>query len=370
MRRATTARALAVISAGMFALAACGGGAANTGSAPAAGAPADPNAPSWCGPKQIVLGMTDGFGGNSWRLVTTASAKEEAAKCPSVTSFEYADGQGNTQKAISDIQGMVAKGVNALVVFPDAGQPMLPALRSAHGAGVVTVPYRVTPGGEDGKDYDVFVGTDFSQAGTLWGQWIQKILPDGGNVLFLSGPPGNSQGLDEAKGLHDVLDPSGKYTFIGEQPFEVTNWDPAESQKVLSAAIAQNPKIDVIVSDFGPSLVAALPLFEQSGRSIPALAASDGNVLSCFHEDHKDRNPDFKLFTVSTQNDHSRLAIDWAVALATGGQKPASPTYPSTAFEDSVSGQPNPVKCDRNLPDDVYLSAEMPGAEQAKLQNK
>ena len=31
------------------------------------------------------------------------------------------------------------------------------------------------------------------------------------------------------------------------------------------------------------------------------------------------KNPTFKLFTVSTQNDHARLAIDWAVALATGG---------------------------------------------------
>jgi ribose transport system substrate-binding protein len=67
--------------------------------------------PSWCGPKKITLGLTDGFGGNSWRLVTTASARSEAAKCPSVTSLSYADGQGNTQKAISDIQGMVAKGL-------------------------------------------------------------------------------------------------------------------------------------------------------------------------------------------------------------------------------------------------------------------
>jgi ribose transport system substrate-binding protein len=367
-RPVLAAKALAVISAAALALVACGGGGNN--SASGGGAPANANVPSWCGPKQITLGLTDGFGGNSWRLVTTASAKDEAAKCPSVTSFEYADGQGNTQKAISDIQGMAAKGVNAMVVFPDAGQPILPALRSAHNAGVVTVPYRVTPGGQDGKDYDVFVDTDFAQAGKLWGQWIQPILPNGGNVLFLSGPPGNSQGLDEAKGLHQVLDPTGKYTFIGEQPFEVTHWDPAESQKVLSAALAQNPKIDVIVSDFGPSLVAALPLFEQSGRSIPALATSDGNVLSCFWEDHKARNPDFKLFTVSTQNDHVRLAIDWAVALATGGKKPDSHTYPSTAFENSVTGKPNPVKCDRGLPDDVYLSAQLPGSAQAALLNK
>jgi ribose transport system substrate-binding protein len=311
--------------------------------------------------------MTDGFGGNSWRLVTTASARDEAAKCPSVSDFEYADGQGDTQKAIADIQGMVAKGVNALVVFPDAGEAILPALRSSQGAGVVTVPYRVNPGGEGGEDYEVFVDTDFADAGRNWGEWIKKILPDGGNILFLSGPPGNSQGREEAEGLHEVLDPEGaKYKFIGEQPFEVTNWDPAETQKVLTSAISQNKQIDVIVSDFGPSLVGALPVFEQSGRSIPAIAASDGNVLSCFYEDNKAKNPDMKLFTVSTQNDHSRLAIQQAVARATGGEVPESSTFPSEVFEDSES-EDKPVQCEPELPDDVYLSAEMPGTEQAKL---
>jgi ribose transport system substrate-binding protein len=357
---------LALLSAGVLTLAACGGGSDDS-SGSSGEAAANGDAPSWCGPDEIVLGMTDGFGGNSWRLVTTAAAQDEAEKCPSVTSFEYADGQGDTQKAIADVQGMVAKGVDALVVFPDAGEAMLPALRTAYGAGVVTVPYRVDPGGEDGKDYDIFIGSDFKEAGQLWGEWIIQNLPDGGNVLFLSGPPGNSQGIDEGEGLHEVLDPTGKYTFIGEEPFEVTNWDPAETQQVLTSAISQNPEIDVIVSDFGPSLVGALPVFEQSGRSIPAIATSDGNVLACFWEDNKDANPDFKLFTVSTQNDHSRLAMQHAIARATGGEVPADDVYPSTAFEDSVSGTPNPVTCEPDLPGDIYLSAEMEGADQAAV---
>jgi ribose transport system substrate-binding protein len=74
--------------------------------------------PSWCGPKKITMGLTDGFGGNNWRLVTTASAKDEVAKCSSVTQLLYADGQGNTTKAISDIKGMVAKGVKGSCCFP------------------------------------------------------------------------------------------------------------------------------------------------------------------------------------------------------------------------------------------------------------
>ena len=80
----------------------------------------------------------------------------------------------------------------------------------------MTVPYRVNPGGTDGVDYDVFVGADFVTDGKNWGDWIVKNLPDGGNVLFLAGPKGNSQGIDEAEGLKSVLDPTGKYTFIGE----------------------------------------------------------------------------------------------------------------------------------------------------------
>ena len=135
-----------------------------------------------------------------------------------------------------------------------------------------------------------------------------------------------------------MLDPTGKYTFIGEQPFEPTNWDPAVTQQVLTAAIAKNPKIDVIVSDFGPSLVGALPAFEKSGRSIPAIVTSDGNVLSCFYEDHKAKNADFKLYTVATGNDNARLAVDWAVALATGGKTPDSKQFAAPVFEDSVSG--------------------------------
>ena len=118
------------------------------------------------------------------------------------------------------------------------------------------------------------------------------MLPKGGNVLMLSGPKGNSQGVEENKGLHKILDPTGKYKFIGEQPFEVTNWDPALTQKVLSAAIAKYPKIDVIVSDFGPSLVGALPEFKKSGRTIPALATSDGNVLGCFWKKNDGQEPD------------------------------------------------------------------------------
>jgi ribose transport system substrate-binding protein len=206
--------------------------------------------PSWCGPKKATIALLDGYGGNSWRQVTTASGKEEALKCPSITKYEYADGQGDTQKSISDIKAMAAKGVDALVVFPDAGQAMLPAITAVYKSGKVIVPYRVEAGGQAGVNYTKFIGTDFVNDGKNWGEWIKSVLPQGGNLLFVSGPAGNSQGLDELKGLKSVL--GSEYKFLNPEPFDVTNWDPALTQKVLTAEIAKNPKIDVIVSISDP----------------------------------------------------------------------------------------------------------------------
>jgi ribose transport system substrate-binding protein len=328
---------------------------------------AQADSPSWCGPKQASLALLDGYGGNSWRQVTTASGKEEALKCPSITKYEYADGQGDTQKSISDIKAMAAKGIDALVVFPDAGPAMLPAITSVYKAGKVIVPYRVEAGGKEGVNYNKFIGTDFVNDGVNWGNWIKGILPNGGNLLFLSGPAGNSQGVDELKGLKSVLD--DKYKFLNTAPFDVTNWDPALTQKVLTAEIAKNPKIDVIVSDFGPSLVGALPLFEQSGRSIPAMATSDGNSLGCFWKDHHEKNPDFKLFTVATENDNVRLAVQWAVATVTGGTPPTEQIFKGPVFENSVTGQPSAVQCRADLPGAIYLSAQLPADKQAAAVN-
>ena len=233
---------------------------------------ANADSPSWCGAKKASIAFLDGFGGNSWRRITTASAKEEAQKCPSITGYEYADGQGNTQKAISDIKSMAAKGTDALVVFGDAGPAVLPALTSVFKAGKVVVPYRVEVGGKEGENYTKWIGASFKNDGQNWGKWIKSILPSGGNLLFLSGPAGNSQGKDELEGLKSVLGP--EYKFINPAPFDVTNWDPAliafgqigMNDAIGLVRLARNINIDFRVHPFRHQPLKMRPGIVKTGQ--------------------------------------------------------------------------------------------------------
>ena len=133
---------------------------------------------------------------------------------------------------------------------------------------------------------------------------------------------------------------------------------------MLSADIAKYPNRRDRVG-LGPSLVVSPEFTKAVAKS--CTGTSDGNVLGCFWQKNHAKNPTFKLFTVSTQNDHARLAMDWAIALATGGKKPATTHFPSLVFENSLTGKPHPVECKPNLPGDIYLSAQLPAVVQAKL---
>lgn len=327
----------------------------DTGASAAQGAVGE--RPAWCGEQEVTIAFADGFGGNGWRQLNAAEAADEAAKCPSVQEFLYSDAQGNTQKAISDINSFTAQGVDGMVIFPDSGEAMLPAIRQAYNAGVVTVPYRVSPGGEVGKDYNYYVETNFGDIGTLWGEWLDTNLPDGGNVLFLGGPPANSQDKLEYEGMIETFKDRPDIKFIGTEPFTPTQWDPAETQQVMSAMLATYDQIDAVVADFAATSI--LTAFEQAGREIPLIATQDSNGLACKYKELKDSNPGFEMMTSDNQTWMVRTAMQFAVAEATGGQVPDSTLVPQVVFEDSISGKPQMPVCDEDMPEDALLSSHL-----------
>ena len=155
---------------------------------------------------------------------------------------------------------------------------------------------------------------------------------------------------DSLQCLHEVLDPTN-IKLIGEQPFEVTNWDPAETQRVITAALAKFPQIDGWATDFGAAFASSLPAFDQANREVGPVASEDSNAFGCASLERG-----FPTMTVSSQNWMSRTAVQWAVALAADGTPPQSTVVDNYVFDDSIDGE---VHCDKDLPGDAILSSQL-----------
>ncbi|MGF6985531.1 ribose transport system substrate-binding protein [Paraburkholderia atlantica] len=311
-----------------------------------------------CGTKPMTIGVSDGYGGNTWRKTGFAEVKDELSRCKNVKRIIYSNANGDPQKANSDINSMVAQGVNVLILLPDFGAVQLPAMRAAMKAGVAVVPYSAQIAGVPGRDYVVNVVGDTKQIGILWADWLGANVKKG-NVVFLGGGPGAAPSQNFMDGLRDGLKRYPDLKLLNEQ-FVVTNWNPVDAQKATAGLIAKYPKIDAIVTDYGVTALAATKAFEQAHLPVPAVAtiASD-NDLNCHYLSAKKGGTAFPYYTLDGTTSYVRFAVRQGVAAYQGTADKESPSILPFAYADSARGLD--PKCDPSAPPDADLSSSLPG---------
>jgi ribose transport system substrate-binding protein len=325
----------------------------------------------FCGDAPIKVALADGVGDNAFRKTARAEFEDEAAKCPNIEVLPYADGQNNPQKAISDIKALVALGVQALVVFPDAGPALIPTLREAFEAGVAVVPYTASPGGTPGVDYTAFVGHNTVTDGAKWARWVcQALGPEGGNAIFLGGTPGNAQSLSEIHGIEQELADNPEcagVTLLNDPGAPIdTGWNPAQTQRVVAGLLAKYPKIDAVITDSGDSSLGGIRAFLQAGRPLPVWTANDNNGFACAYLENKPSQPQFEAVAVTARTWIIRLALRKAVAAAQGIPEPEPDIVNVPFVMDSLDPALTPV-CDPDLPASAVTSSQLSTEKLAEI---
>jgi ribose transport system substrate-binding protein len=315
---------------------------------------------SMCGTKPAIVALTDGYGGNTWRKTALAEFRDEAAKCPNIKKVIYANANGDQQKSNSDINSLVAQGVNVLVSFTDFSDAMLPAFRAATKAGVTVVPYFSQLSGTPGRDYAQVVYQDPARVGAMWADWLGTTLKTG-NVVMLGGTAGALSSQRFMEGFHAGLK---KYPGIKllDDNFIVTNWNPVDAQKAVSGLIAKYPKIDGIASDYGVTTLAAVKAYELAKLPVPAqVTGGSNNELNCKYLDEKKKGTAFQYKAVDGTTTLVRFALRRAMASYEGTKDPESTAVVPYTFADSAKGID--PKCNPSAPPDADLSSALSDAE-------
>lgn len=326
----------------------------------------------FCGTKPIKVAFADGFGGNSWRKTTRAIFEAEAKKCKNITSVIYTDAQSDTQKAISDINSLVAQGVNVIVSFPDAGPALLPTIKKATAAGVKFVPIVASPGGKPGVDYVDFVSEDVLTYGKGLADWTIKHMGGKGNLIMSGGQAGNPYSQAVYDGVKKAVAENPGITLLNTQIGDVpvdTGWEPGKTKQVMAGLITKFGKIDGIVADYGGGSVGGIQAFIDAGKPLPVWSANDSNQFACLWYQYKDTQPNFQIATESSRNWVAVAALHKGLAAYNGILNTEPSTYNLQIIEDSTDSTKMPV-CNKDLPNDAILSSGLTVDQQKALFGK
>jgi ribose transport system substrate-binding protein len=267
---------------------------------------------------KITVGEADGFGGNVARQLFKMEFILQALTYPQIGKIIYTDANLNTQKAISDVRSMIAQGVDLIVSYPDAGNALLPVYREAAKRGIPVDLWSNANIGKPGVDYLNYSGTDICVLGQQFAATLNKALPQGGEVAFLGGTPGNTQSPAWQKCERAALNKNLKVVATAD-----TGWTRQGALQAMSGILSKYPNLKGVSYDYGDAFVGAIRAFQAANKPLDIVATiySNDNPLLCEYK--KIKNPNFKVWTFVA------LFFQGRTALTAGMMKLAGAPVPS-----------------------------------------
>ena len=207
-----------------------------------------------------------------------AAAEDQAKKagCTVTTS----DGQNEMGKQIADVEDMIAKGINLLILNPRDPEGLVPTADAATAAGVKVIIMDSSISTKANVVTQVRSSND--QNGYLVGQWLaSKMKGTPMKIILLSGSQGNEVGLDRRLGVFRGL-VEGQLVNEGKVGFEVVGqgwggWSHEGGLKAMEDLFTAHSDANVVLGENDSMVLGALKVLEAAGKTdVLALAAADG----------------------------------------------------------------------------------------------
>jgi ribose transport system substrate-binding protein len=225
------------------------------------------------GPKKegIVIGFSNAGMGDSWRQFLVANFKAECAKHPEIKEYFITNADEKPEKQLADIEDLLVKGVDALIVYPTVADAIIPAIEKVYAQNIPVIVF----GGKIGTDkLTCSVEQDLLEFGRAQAKWLAEELKGKGKIVMMSGIAGNTTAEDRLAGAREVFK---KYPSIQVLDHQYCDWSPPKAKSIMEAMIQAFPKIDGIWADSGLMSWPALQALKEAGRP---LVPSTGDQLN------------------------------------------------------------------------------------------
>jgi ribose transport system substrate-binding protein len=276
--------------------------------------------------ESATFGFAQTENNNPWRIAQTESMRNAAEE--NGVELIVTDAQSNTPKQVSDIQDMVAQGVDVLFIPPREEQGLEPALQSAREVGVPVFLVDREANAEICEDYIGFMGSNFIQQGERAAEWLVQATNGKAKIAELQGTVGASVTADRGEGFKSVIDENSGMEIIASQS---GNFNRAEGQNVMEQILGGNPDLDAVYAHNDEMAIGAIQALKDAGRK----PGEDVTVVSVDGtRDALQAIIDGDLgATVETNPRFGPLAFDTAKKFLSGEQVPTKITVQDHLFD-------------------------------------
>jgi len=244
--------------AALMAIVGCegGGGGAGSGTTGTTGTTGSSTTTASTG-KKLRIGVSVPAADHGWTAGIKWWADQAMAMYPDVEwTFQTAE---NPDKQIKDIETMLVKGLDGMVILATESAPVTPAAKQVHERGVYLV--SVDRGFLE-PVADLFVEGDNEAFGRKSAEFMVKQLNGQGKIVILEGIP-STVNTDRVKAARAVFAANPGIEVLDSQS---GMWNREKAQNVMQTMLQKHPKIDAVWASDDDMALGVEAALKEAGR--------------------------------------------------------------------------------------------------------
>jgi ribose transport system substrate-binding protein len=240
-----------------------------------------------------VAGKTIGFS-MSWTttewVVQQRRGVEEMAAKYGLKVIVY-DAGDNPAKEVTNLEDLVTKKVDAIVISTYYAEAITPAIRTINKAGIPIVV--LSSSLATGTDFTSHLSVDTLATSREAGKLFVQKLGGKGKIVQIEGKPGSVVNQMRGKGFREVIDKEKDIQVVAHV---VANYERGQALRAMEDILRAQPKIDAVYCHNNEMALGAIKAVKEAGRAkemwfvgydgltVEELQAiSNGDLYGCFY---------------------------------------------------------------------------------------
>lgn len=195
---------------------------------------------------------------NEFMVLISDAQKAEAEKCG--VTIEVFDGNYDVNTQMGQVEDMIAKQYDAIIISPTDIDAMAAAVDKAVEAGIPVFGVNTKVNSDKLTSY---VGSNDVEAGKMEMTWMSSTLNGKGNIVVLQGPAGHPAQVQRTEGINEILTTTPDIKVLA---MKNTEWSRAAGLDLMENWLQAFPdKIDGVVAENDELALGACQALTENG---------------------------------------------------------------------------------------------------------